>query len=58
MKWGIRVQKNREGTLGKVVINWDFKKMDFSSIYSETESSSQEDFDDEEENDAVIGMEC
>ena len=55
---GIRVQKNREGTLGKVVINWDFKKMDFSSIYSETESSPQEDFDDEEENDAVIGMEC
>ena len=54
---GIRVQKNREGTLGKVVINWDFKKMDFSSIYSETESSPQEDFDDEEDNDAVIGME-
>ena len=54
---GIRVQKQREGTLGKVVINWNFKTMDFSSIYSETDSTPQEDFEDVEENDAVIGME-
>ena len=54
---GIRVQKQREGTLGKVVINWNFKTMDFSSIYSETDSTPQEDFEDVEENDAIIGME-
>ena len=54
---GIRVQKQREGTLGKVVINWNFKTMDFSSIYSETDSTQQEDFEDIEENDAIIGME-
>lgn len=54
---GIRVQKQREGTLGKVVINWNFKTMDFSSIYSETDSTPQQDFGDVEENDAIIGME-
>ena len=54
---GIRVQKQREGTLGKVVINWNFKTMDFSSIYSETDSTPQEDFEDIEDNDAIIGME-
>ena len=56
---GIRVIKQREGTLGKVVINWNFVKMNFSSIYSELESSPESEFEDEdeEENEAVIGME-
>ena len=56
---GIRVVKQREGTLGKVVINWDFHSMNFSSIYSEVESDAQQDFngDTEEDNNAIIGME-
>ena len=48
---GVSVKKNREGTLGKVILNWDFKTMNFSSIYSETDSKPQEDFEEEEEND-------
>ena len=32
---GIRVLKQREGSLGKVIINWDFSCMNFKSIYSE-----------------------
>lgn len=32
---GIKVLKQREGVLGKVIISWDFDKMDFKSIYSE-----------------------
>lgn len=38
---GIKVLKQREGTLGKIILNWDFSKMDFSDIYEE--SSEQED---------------
>lgn len=34
---GVKVLKNREGSLGKVVMNWDFTTMDFSEIYSVTE---------------------
>lgn len=51
---GIKVLKQREGVLGKVIINWDFDRMNFKSIYSEGSDS----FDSEEEsdNDAVIGM--
>ena len=57
---GIRVVKQREGTLGKVVINWDFHSMNFSSIYSEVESDAQQDFSgdtEEDDNNAIIGME-
>lgn len=32
---GIKILKQREGSLGKVVVNWDFETMDFSDIYSE-----------------------
>lgn len=32
---GIRILKQREGTLGKVIINWDFDRMRFDSIYAE-----------------------
>ena len=53
----VKVQKQREGTLGKVVINWNFKKMDFSSIYSEVDENGIDKDDDIEENEGVIGME-
>lgn len=39
---GIKVLKQREGVLGKVIIQWDFNRMNFKSIYSET--SANEDF--------------
>ena len=50
----IRILKNREGMLGKVVINWDFNTMNFKRIYSEKEGG--EDKDNAEEN-AVLGIE-
>lgn len=34
---GIKILKQREGTLGKVVVNWDFETMNFSDIYIEEE---------------------
>lgn len=43
---GIKVLKQREGILGKVIIQWDFNHMNFNSIYSE--SSEDKDKDDEE----------
>lgn len=38
---GIRVLKQREGVLGKAIINWDFHNMNFSGIYSEKEGDSE-----------------
>ena len=35
---GIKILKQREGILGKIILNWDFTKMDFSDIYSEEEN--------------------
>lgn len=37
----VKVLKQREGTLGNVLLNWDFSTMNFSSIYSETVKESQ-----------------
>lgn len=34
---GIKVLKQREGTLGKLVVNWDFDTMNFSDIYVDRE---------------------
>ena len=43
---GLKILKQREGTLGKILINWNFREMDFSEIYSETSENSE--FDSEE----------
>ena len=53
---GIKVLKQREGVLGKVIINWNFDKMNFKSIYSE--DSAGEDFSDSEvpEDERVLGL--
>lgn len=46
---GIKVLKQREGVLGKVIISWDFDKMDFKSIYSEgSDNNSAENASDED----------
>lgn len=46
---GIKVLKQREGVLGKVLIQWDFNRMNFDSIYSEdTTGGSEEGYTDEE----------
>ena len=48
---GVKVLKQPEGVLGKVIINWNFDKMNFKSIYSESESAPQDfsDSDDSED---------
>ena len=51
---GVKVLKNREGTLGKVVLNWDFNTMDFSEIYSVTAEGIDSNDNSEQKN--VIGM--
>ena len=51
---GIKVLKQREGTLGKVTINWDFTTMNFDSIFSE--SDAEDDFSDEEHEENVLGI--
>ena len=52
---GIKVLKQREGVLGKVVINWDFDHMNFNSIYSEGEGESEFSSEEEpEDNDRVF----
>ncbi len=54
---GIRMLKQREGLLGKAVINWDFKNMDFKSIYSEAENGNSLDDDaGDEEQDGVFSV--
>lgn len=35
---GIKILKQREGTLGKLTMNWDFDTMNFSEIYFEQDS--------------------
>ena len=54
---GIKVLKQREGVLGKVIINWNFDTMNFKSIYAE--DSANNDFNEgaeEVSDDRVIDM--
>lgn len=54
---GIRVLKQREGITGKIVINWDFHKMNFKGIYSEQDDGSDvSDSSDSGDVKGVIGM--
>lgn len=47
---GVKVLKQREGVLGKVIINWDFNKMNFKSIYAEsTEANDNNQSDDDDD---------
>lgn len=38
---GVKVLKQREGVLGKAIINWDFEIMNFKSIYSESTDNNE-----------------
>lgn len=38
----VKVLKQREGTLGNVVLNWDFSTMNFSTLYSENANNEKE----------------
>lgn len=55
---GVKVLKQREGVLGKVIINWDFDHMNFKSIYSE--STANDDFAGDEttpeDNDKIMSV--
>ena len=53
---GIKVLKQREGVLGKVVINWDFEHMNFKGIYSESGDNSSDDNTAEESTNKIIGV--
>ena len=54
---GVKVLKQREGTLGKVMINWDFETMNFTSIYSETSDNTvTESEEDEADSSAILGI--
>lgn len=50
---GIKVLKQREGSLGKAIVNWNFDNMDFSDIYSEDVDSST---NDHEGGDNLVGV--
>lgn len=43
---GLKVLKQREGTLGKMILNWDFDCMNFSEIYMEQSEDKGEDIPD------------
>ena len=47
---GVRVLKQREGVLGKAIINWDFHRMNFKSIYAESSANDNNDGSDEPSN--------
>lgn len=49
---GLKVLKQREGTLGKMTMNWDFDSMNFSEIYME----QSEEHDDREIPDNTIDV--
>lgn len=54
---GVKVLKQREGILGKVIINWNFNKMNFKSIYAESSEANLNNEDDEpEENDKIMSV--
>jgi hypothetical protein len=38
----VKVLKQREGLLGSVVLNWDFTRMNFDSIYSSSEENNNQ----------------
>ena len=55
---GLKVLKQREGVLGKVIINWDFDKMNFKGIYAESSDSNLEgDNETAESNDKIMNIE-
>lgn len=43
---GLKVLKQREGTLGKMTLNWDFDNMNFSEIYMEQSEDNADDIPD------------
>lgn len=53
---GIKVLKQREGTLGKVLSNWDFESMNFDEIYFEGSQSDDEDSGNHDDERNLIGV--
>jgi replicative DNA helicase len=51
----VKIIKQREGALGKVMMNWDFSNMNFSGIYAEGSTSEDVEDSDTEENLISIG---
>lgn len=53
---GIKVLKQREGTLGKVLSNWDFESMNFDEIYFEGSQSDDDTSDSHDDERNLIGV--
>lgn len=53
---GVRVLKQREGVLGKAIINWNFNIMNFKSIYSESSANTFEGDETPEDNDKIMSV--
>lgn len=53
---GVRVLKQREGVLGKAIINWDFHRMNFKSIYAESSADNNSDNRTPEDNDKIMSV--
>ena len=50
----ITLNKQREGTLGSVMLNWDFSTMNFGGIYCS--NSDKEDITEDDLNDNILGI--
>lgn len=53
---GVRVLKQREGVLGKAIINWDFHRMNFKSIYAESSADNSTENGTPEDNDKIMSV--
>lgn len=53
---GIKLLKQREGTLGKVMMNWNFDIMDFSEIYMESAEKGVETEESIEQKDNTLNI--
>lgn len=53
---GLKILKQREGSLGKILLNWDFNTMDFSEIYADTNEEEDTDNSTTEKSDNTLDV--
>lgn len=53
---GVKLLKQREGTLGKAIINWDFSTMNFTSIYSAGDAEPGEEAKEAPKDDRIMSV--
>lgn len=52
----LKVLKNREGDLGKIMLSWDFSNMQFNEIYHEQTSNAENEGAEENDSDLYVGV--